>query len=341
METMDQIAALATPTTQVKPRMPAEWEPQTSLWLSWPTSGWIWPNRHKEIQTKFAELVSVVAQFQPVNINARATAHSEIEKLLRRARVKRCAVHLRPTATDDVWIRDHGPIALRDSLGRALLTNWEFNAWGGKFPRFAQDNAVPTAMAHHLMMPVTSPCPGYVLEGGAIESDGNGIILTTDPVLLNPNRNPDYDRAGHENVLREGLGADRVISLPYGLPNDDTDGHIDNVARFTPSGAVLLSLREDLTDLATNRSHLEAAGYTVEPLPLPRLPGDPPASYANYVVLNRAVLIPTFGLSKEDRRAMDIVQAAFPDRKVVPIDARLLLEEGGGLHCCTWNEFAD
>ncbi len=335
--------AAASPAEDARPlpfRWPAEWEPQRALWLSWPVNSWIWEGRLAAVQARFAELAALASRYQSVAINAAERTHAAIELALKKAGADLPRIALYPIATDDVWIRDHGPIFTRDAEGKLLLTDWEFNAWGGKFPRFAQDNAVPDAMARALNLPIIRPQRGYILEGGAIESDGQGTLLTSDPVLLNPNRNPGISQAAHGAILQRGLGVQRVISLPEGLPNDDTDGHIDNLARFTPGGVILLSEGEAVPGLAKNRQHLEALGFSVEPLPLPKLPVDAPGSYANYVVINGAVLLPTFGDVAGDRRAAAIVAAAFPDRIVEGFDANLLLAEGGALHCCTLNEFA-
>ncbi|MGF1451602.1 MAG: agmatine/peptidylarginine deiminase [Opitutales bacterium] len=331
------------PETILEPRrLPAEWEPQQALWLSWPLSSWLWPGRLPEAQALFARLAVTAACYQPVCINAAPEAHTGIRQALDAAGSAQQPITLLPVPTDDVWIRDHGPIFVRDGKERLLATDWTFNAWGGKFPEYARDNAVPAVLAEACQWARAVPEPGYILEGGAIESDGRGTVLTTEPVILNPNRNPNFSPEEHHAILKRGLGVERVISLPEGIPNDDTDGHIDNVARFTPRGDVLLALHPSLPQLERNRERLTAEGFTVEALVLPQLPGNPPppASYANYVVLNAAVLVPTFDTAAEDARAIATLQAAFPEREIVPFDARLLLAEGGALHCCTLNAFA-
>lgn len=318
-------------------RLPAEWEPQVALWLSWPVSQGIWPAKTESIAEAFAQLVTAAASFQQVCINAAQSAHPAIASLLRQSGAPRDQWRLYDHPTNDVWVRDHGPIFVETAAGLAL-SNWEFNAWGGKFPDYQLDNAVPQCMSASLGLPLLTPCPGYILEGGAIDSNGAGHLLTTEPVLGNANRNPGLDYAAHFERLRVGLGIERMTCLPAGLDHDDTDGHVDNVARFVAPDRVLAVEAAPGTPLAANQQALHQAGLDVVELPDPGLAGKP-ASYANFVILNGGVLLPAFGKRALDQRAADILKEQFPEREILSLDCRLLLEEGGALHCCTLNQF--
>jgi len=324
-------------------RLPAEWEPQAALWLSWPVSSHIWPGKQDAIAEKFAGIVAAASRFQRVNINADAEAHVAIRAQLRHANAVWENTWLYEHPTNDVWCRDHGPIFVQDAGGAVVATNWKFNAWGGKFEPWDLDDAVPALMAQSLEI----PCENHrlILEGGAIDSNGGGVLLTTEPVLLNPNRNAGATKATYEARFADAFGAEEVIWLPEGLPNDDTDGHIDNLARFVAENAVLCVVDERLPALGRNRDLLQERFGTVAELPLP----DPirpakdqelPASYANFVVINGAVLAPVFAQDANDQRALAILREHFPDREIVPVDCRLLLEEGGALHCISANQWA-
>lgn len=321
-------------------RMPAEWEPQTALWLSWPVSLHIWPQKHEAVAEKFAEIAAVASRYQRVNINAAEEAHVAIRNQLRMAGAVWENVWLYDHPTNDVWCRDHGPIFVKEGE-QVIVTNWTFNAWGGKFEPWDLDNAAPPRMAEALGLPCDTQ--SLILEGGAIEVDGAGVMLTTTPVLLNPNRNVGVTRADYERVFQEVLGVHEVIWLPAELPNDDTDGHIDNLARFFAEGSVLCVSSQRVPALKENHDMLKERFGSVVELPLP----DPvlnssgeelPASYANYVLVNGAVLVPVFGQKTPDYWALGTLRECFPDREIVPIDCRLLLEEGGALHCISANQ---
>ncbi|WP_309387858.1 agmatine deiminase family protein [Cerasicoccus frondis] len=321
-------------------RMPAEWEPQVALWLSWPVSTHIWPQKHEAVAEKFAGIAAAASRYQRVNINAAEEAHVFIRNHLRHAGAVWENVWLYDHPTNDVWCRDHGPIFVKED-GQVRVTNWTFNAWGGKFEPWDLDNAAPPLMAAAQDL----PCDTYdlILEGGAIEVNGAGVMLTTDPVLLNPNRNVGVTRADYEKVFAEALGVTEVIWLPSELPNDDTDGHIDNLARFFAEDSVLCVSSQRVPTLRENFELLKRRFSHVEELPLPdpvlnRAGEELPASYANYVLVNGAVLAPVFGQKITDEWALGALKECFPGRDVVPIDCRLLLEEGGALHCISANQ---
>lgn len=326
-------------------RMPAEWEPQAATWLSWPSNRALWPGHYDLIPAKFAEFAAAISRFQPVRINAAGALRAEAERELRAAKADLAAVELVEIPTDDVWCRDHGPIFVRnDRTGEVALTDWVFRGWGGKFEA-SLDNLVPAAVARHLgLRRFAYP---FELEGGGIEVSGDGLLLTTEAVQNNPNRAEGRDDAAFHAALREGLAIDELLWIGEGLANDDTDGHIDNLARFVaPRSLVAVSepdeaspnhrpLRENLERLRAARLRDGSSLEVVElPLPSPiRLAGrDLPPSHANFLIVNGGVLAPTYGQPSDDA-ALGILREVFPGRKVVGIDCRVLLIEGGALHC--------
>jgi agmatine deiminase len=256
-------------------------------------------------------------------------------------------VRLFPHPTNDVWCRDHGPTFVRHpETGERAMVDWTFNAWGGKFPPWDLDDAVPAHVAESLGMRRFPR--DFVCEGGAIEVDGAGRVLTTESVLVNPNRNPGWGRKDVERELRTCLGVADVLWLPSGLEGDDTDGHIDTLARFVGPGRVLAAVSLDPADpdhavLARNRACLVEAGLDVVDLPQPALIPAPagwredrlPATYANFLLVNGAVWVPTYGPARADDTACGVIADCFPDRQIVRFDCREILLEGGALHCLT------
>jgi agmatine deiminase len=315
--------------------LPAEWAPQAAVWFSWPVSDHIWPGKKAAIEAKFVEIVLQASRFQKVCINATASAHEHIAAQLTAAGVDSHAFQLWDHPTNDVWCRDHGPLFMRSvANGDVQVADWEFNAWGGKYPPWDLDNKIPTRIASSLGMHCTSR--QWILEGGAIESNGEGVIMTTSSVMMNPNRNWPAEREKVEEILLEGLGAQEIFWLEHGLPNDDTDGHIDNVARFFGINDVLTVADDTLPGLKENIAVLKKRFETVVTLPLPKTDG-PPRSYANFLILNGAVLVPVFSQAA-DREALAIIGDCFPGREIVGIDCNLLLEEGGAVHCLSMQQ---
>ena len=300
----------------------------------------------------YALLVAAISRFQPVFINHPSPAvEEEARRLLERAEAAPENLFFFDHPTDDAWCRDHGPLFVRhQETGEIALTDWEYNAWGGKFPS-ALDNLIPRQIASSLGMRRFS-LP-YILEGGSLETDGRGHLLTTESVLLNPNRNQGLSRTQIEEILCQGLGVDRILWLGIGLEGDDTDGHIDDLTRFTPGGEILTVVETNPgdTNYRALQENLEAlhqlrdkAGksWPVRTLPMPepvyndgeRLP----ASYANYLIVNGAVLVPSFAQSDRDTEAQNILGRAFPDRQIVPVDSRLFVREAGAVHCLTQHQ---
>ncbi len=221
-----------------------------------------------------------------------------------------------------------------------VVGDWGFNGWGGKFSPYGRDNGIPRHVAESLGC--ERVCVPHILEGGAIECNGAGVILTTEAVLLNPNRGQGLSKAFYEKCFAEIMGIDRICWLPYGLPDDDTDGHIDNVARFFDHDAVFVVESNSDPKLQDNIDILRKTFSTVVELPQVKgLDEEPcfPASYANFVVINGAVLVPSFGHAERDALACNIIQSGFSGRDIIAFDCRLIVEEGGGLHCLSSNQF--
>jgi agmatine deiminase len=343
-------------------RWPAEWAPHRATWLSWPHNPETWPGagRLDAVEDAFCEMVRAIVPGERVEINvADAEMADRVGARLRGAGVAsldRVGLHLIPT--DDAWVRDHGGLFVMqaDASGREerLLLDFEFDAWGGKYPPWDHDADVATGMAA-----VTGvrreAIDGVVMEGGSIDGDGEGTILTTESCLLNPNRDrPGIDRSREalEQVLAERLGARRVLWLGDGIVGDDTDGHIDDLTRFVAPGRVVTVVEPNRDDvnhgpLAENRRRLEtlrdAEGRRLEVVELPMPPplegpdGRLPASYANFYFANAALLVPVFG-ADADREALGILEALVPDRPVVPIPAQNLVLGLGAVHCLTQQE---
>lgn len=332
-------------------RWPAEWEPQEAVWLSWPHRKDLWQGGLAELTGLYARLAATIAPYAQVRINAAAPLHAGIASMLHRQGLKEHDYRLFDHPTNDVWCRDHGPVFVQQQQGCLQLADWTFNAWGGKFPPWDLDNAIPACIARSLGLPRLSS--RMALEGGAIEGNGEGLLLTTEAVLLNPNRNPGITKAEAEAELHRMLGSTHVFWLGQGIEGDDTDGHIDDMVRFVSPEAVVAIDEPDphsphYRHLAENNERLQGlrtpAGHRVETIPLPmprplmaqgwRLE-QLPASYANFLICNGAVIVPTFMQEREDDRALGILRECFPRKKVIGFDARRLVIEGGAIHCMT------
>jgi agmatine deiminase len=330
-------------------RMPAEWEPQEAVWLSWPHNRETWHGSFRPIPGIFAELAAQISLREKVRINLSSRLIPGARSLIERAGGRMEGVEFYRHPTNDAWCRDHGPIFVRsDRTGEVAVTDWEFNSWGGKYPPFGRDNRIPGLVARALGLRRFEG--GMVLEGGSIDVNGAGLLLTTEACLLNPNRNPGLTRAQIEARLGAQLGIDRVLWLGDGIAGDDTDGHVDDLARFYGEDGIVAcvekhgrdvnfaALSENLERLGSLRT---AAGgrFRIARLPMPapvlyrgrRLP----ASYANFLVLNGAVLMPAFRQPRRDREAAQVLGSCFPGREVIPIDCLELVRGLGTLHCVT------
>lgn len=329
--------------------MPAEWAPHSATWVVWPHAPEIWPDPFDTVQEAFGCLVSSIGQFEPVHLIAQnGEVATAAQPFVDQQGPVRFPVQLHFMSTDDTWVRDSGPTFLVSESSDSPLAavHWRFNAWGGKFPHL-QDAAVGAAIARAAGALLFEA--GLVLEGGSIDVDGDGTLLTTEQCLGHSNRNPSLARGDIEQSLSDYLGVERIIWLGEGLEGDDTDGHVDDVARFVAPGKVVLATCADAADanakvLKDNRRRLELArdarGRRLEIIPLPS--PDPmwladrrlPASYANFYLVNEGVLLPVFGCP-QDEEALAIFRRLFPRRTVVGMSARSLLGGGGSIHCLT------
>jgi len=335
-----------TPTT-LGYRMPAEWEPHAATWLSWPRrEGISFPGAYDRVVPTLRAMVEALLESEPVNINVGNGAHEAgARAVLKGLPNERLTFHSIPT--NEPWCRDHGPIFVtRDAEPRLAVIDWDYNAWGGKYTPFDLDEVVPTRVAEQLRLPVYYP--RMILEGGSIEVNGTGALLTTEGCLLNPNRNPQLHRAEIEQRLRDYLGVGEILWLGDGIEGDDTDGHIDDLTRFVSEHTVLTVVEENEADpnhapLQANLERLRRltiGGKRLEIMTLPmpaKIVRDDlrlPASYANFYIANESVLLPIFADSN-DEKAVEVLQRAFPTRRVVAIDCRELIWGLGAFHCLT------
>lgn len=332
-------------------RWPAEWEPQVATWVSWPRNPATWPGKFEPVAAEFAEFVRTIAEYQVCNVLCGGTVFEQAKSLTKTANKKHVVLH--DYATNDSWCRDHGPSFLQGPMGsQPALVDWEYNAWGGKYPPFDLDNQVPAYVARQQNRRKFSP--GVILEGGAIDGNGLGTILTTRSCLLNPNRNPDLKEADYRQLLSDYLAATHVVWLDGGeVAGDDTDGHIDQLARFVSPTTIVCAMCEDSTDenhepTEQNWNELKAArDQDGKPFDLVRLPTPPamcfdgqrlPTSYCNFLIVNGAVLVPQFGHAKADSSALAILKEHFPDRDVKGLPSIELIWGLGSFHCLSQQE---
>jgi agmatine deiminase len=332
-------------------RMPAEWEPHRGTWLSWPHKEASWPGKFHPVPDIFATMVRHLADREEVHINvAGPEMEQEIRGLLADAGTDSGNVFFHYNPTNDAWVRDHGPIFIqRTDADRSVeaIIDWKFNAWGGKYPPYDLDDVIPTRIAGELGLPVFQP--EIVMEGGSIDVNGLGTLLTTESCLLNPNRNPNLSRMEIEQYLRSYLGVTHILWLGDGITGDDTDGHVDDLSRFVDPRTVVTAIEEDPTDdnyepLQRNLERLnrmsdqDGRPLRVVTLPMPRpLWHDGqrlPASYANFYIANELVLLPGYDPPR-DEEAASTLQSLFPSREVITIDCTDLVWGLGAFHCVT------
>jgi agmatine deiminase len=336
-------------------RFPAEWEPHAATWIAWPHHEPDWPGKLEPVRWVYAEIVRVLHQYERVEI----LCHDDAVRLNAEQNLEAhgvCENHrLHVVPTDRVWLRDSGATGVIDSGGRVGLMNWAFNAWA-KYANYERDVHVGEAMAKITGLPLIRPirpdnAQRLVLEGGGIETDGEGTLLVTEEWLLSDVqvRNPGLTRDDYERVFHDTLGVRQTIWLGEGCVGDDTHGHVDDIARFTAPGVVVLAYEEDPADEENHRRSIdnwdrlqfaggERGALRVVKLPYPRpvyMNGERlPASYANFYVANGVVIVPTFN-DRHDRIALGTLAELFPDRHVIGIHAVDLVWGYGTLHCLT------
>lgn len=330
-------------------RFPAEWEKHESTWLSYPHNENSWPGKIETIFPSYNLFVKHLAEHETVNINVEDEAMKEkIEEQLGEIDAKMQNIRFHFFRTNDAWCRDHGPAFVVKANQKAIV-NWDYNAWGGKYP-CAEDNLVAMKIANALELEAFHP--HIVMEGGSIDVNGSGTLLTTTSCLLNPNRNPQLSQAQIEEKLCQYYNVENIIWLSDGIEGDDTDGHVDDLTRFVASDTVVTAVEENKDDenyapLQENLSLLNKARLengkqlNVVELPMPsavvwddmRLP----ASYANFYIANGIVVVPTYRC-KNDERALEVLQAVFPDREIIGIDSTDIIWGLGSFHCLSQQE---
>ncbi|MBI2383354.1 MAG: agmatine deiminase family protein [Gammaproteobacteria bacterium] len=328
--------------------LPPEWTPQSAIMLTWPREDGDFGKHFPAVEQTFLRIASTISCFEPVHINYGLKPEDLVKRLVANG-ARKDRLHVWQVESNDVWARDHGPITvLRD--GAPVHLDFTFNGWGGKFEA-GLDNRITRRL--HAMGALSAPVEtlDFVLEGGGIESDGEGTLLTTERCLLAPTRNPKLKKAQIETKLKSWFGLKRVLWLKHGdLLGDDTDGHIDTIARFCDARTIAYQACDDHTDahyedlcalaaeLAALRT-LDGKAYKLVPLPLPKPVQDEdgrrlPAGYPNFLILNGAVLMPTYA-DEGDGLALERLRGCFPGRQVIGIDCRTLIAQYGSLHCIT------
>ena len=322
--------------------MPAEWAPHDRCWMAWPCRAALWGEGLQPARQAYAAVARAIAAFEPVSMLANDEELAEAKTLCG------AEVDCRAIALDDSWMRDIGPSFVTDGKGNLAGVDWRFNAWGERFHPYDRDAALAAALLDRLgVQRFSAP---LILEGGSIHVDGEGSLITSEECLLAPNRNPDMGREEIEDLLMRFTGVSRVIWLGRGLEDDDTDGHIDNLACFVRPGVVMAVVCDDPEDpnhpvLQDNLQRLrmaqDARGRALEVIELP-LPQERryldsqrlALSYVNFYIANGGVVMPSFG-DPNDKAALDIIAKAFPERRVVQVPASDILVGGGGIHCIT------
>jgi agmatine deiminase len=346
---------------------PPEWQPHSATQMHWPTNRKAWPGKRlQQVEKVFLDIIEILHQYEPIHlfVNDENIKNHVLDMFMSKkinlpshtkASEGRQPLTFHLQSTNDVWARDCGPVFIqrKDENGKhTAIIDWKFNAWGGKYPPYEADNQLPKYVAETYGFKRFEP--KMILEGGSIESNGNGILLTTESVLLNENRNPELSKTDIEQRLRNYLGAKKIIWLKKGLSGDDTDGHIDNIARFLNSNTILAVISENSSDvnnktLRENLQTLQTATdqqgepFQIVTLPLPKakirdkaVDGSTcfPASYANFYIVNGAVLVPLYD-DRFDRQALQLFKKYFPERDIHGIPCMDLVWGQGSIHCVT------
>lgn len=356
LEINDELEITPTPKSEGY-RMPPEWFPHAGTLLIWPSNEETWPGeRLDRVEKVYLNIIQKLTDYEPILLLVRDEAVRErVEKKLSEITFNRDRLHIRMHPVNDVWARDCGPIVLQQLHNKDpkfVLTNWGYNAWGGKYPPFDGDDAIPGYISESFEIPMFSP--PMILEGGSIDVNSKGILLTTESVLLNKNRNPHLSKKEIEEQLREWLGVEKIIWLKKGLAGDDTDGHIDDLCRFVSDDTIVTALTDDPKDvnykvlqenyeiLKKARNH-KGRGFEIIPMPMPKtkiegttVDGSEyvPASYANFYIANHCVLLPLYDPEYDDE-VVALFEELFPDRAVIGIPCADLVWGQGSIHCIT------
>jgi agmatine deiminase len=331
-------------------RFPAEWEKHESTWLTYPKQNESWPFKFEEVILAYNLFVKAVAYGEIVHINVddKASQLRVTEELDKTGcNMKNLFFHLFPS--DDCWCRDYGAIFLINDKGERVIVDWEFNAWGGKYP-FEKDNLIASKIASYLGVKVFKP--GIVMEGGSAEVNGAGTLITSKSCLLNNNRNSGLSKSEIEKYLCNYFCVDQILWLEEGIAGDDTDGHIDDIARFSDRNTIIMAIEPDKKkkDYISLKKNLEIArkfrfingrqpNIIEIPMPPPHYLQDIPlpASYANFYICNAGVMVPVFNC-KQDQYAIDVLSQAFPLKKIIPLNSERIVHGLGSWHCLSQQE---
>ncbi len=332
-------------------RFPAEWHQHRATWLSWPHNKDSWPGKIETIYKPYCEFIKEVAKGELVCINVvDANMEAKARKLLTEVNADLSKIKFYHHPTNDAWCRDHGPAFVVKGNEKAIV-NWGYNAWGEKYPPYNLDNQIPGLVADKLGLKTFNP--GIVMEGGSVDFNSEGVILTTTACLLNPNRNPHLTQGEIENYLKEYYGANQIWWIGDGIIGDDTDGHVDDITRFVNDRTVVTVVEKNEADenhqpLTENLETLHQFRFddgsplnVIElPMPAPVIYNEQrlPASYANFYIANECVAVPTYRDKENDHDALEILTGLFPDRKVIGIDSTDLVWGLGSFHCLSQQE---
>jgi len=328
--------------------MPAEWETHQATWLTWPYDINSFPDRIAKVEQVFAKIIYHLHQHEFIELllcNKKIKQRALI--LLKQYHIDFTKINLHIVDYTDVWIRDYGPIFLIKNNNKLAWVKWQYNAYGKKFPELLKDNNVTYQLNNYIQKNRFEP--DMILEGGSIEVNGQGTLITTEECLLNSNRNYHFSKEQTENYLKDYLGVTKIIWLEKGIVNDHTDGHVDEIARFVNHNTIAVAYENNKNDpnfeilnnnlhILQNTSNLDGNPFNLVKLPMPNMTYDngekAPVSYTNFYIANGLVLVPQFN-HKYDKLAIDIIQTLFPERKIIGIDCTDLIYGGGALHCIT------
>ena len=327
-------------------KMPAEWEAHERTFISWPVKdSMCHPDNHENVCAGYAGFIKAIAEFEPVSVLVNSNELENVKKLFEEPNIE-----LLPIEHNDAWLRDNGPTFVLDEEGNRAGVNWNFNAWGGKYaPWDLDDEVAPKILENYNIKKFDAP---LVMEGGSLHTDGEGTLLTTEECLLNPNRNPDLNREQIEVYLKQYLNIEKVIWLKRGLSGDETDGHVDNIACFAAPGKIIMQTCDDPSDenykitlenLEILNNSTDAKGRKLEIIQISQPPradykGERlTLSYLNFYFVNDGIILPTFGgnAAEADKKAEEVLNLAFPDRKIRAVDGIEVIKEGGNVHCTT------
>lgn len=328
--------------------MPAEWEPHSAVWLAWPYDEETFPGRVEKAEAVFARIIDALHTSEQVELLVLdEKMQANASEIIAETGADSSSINFHTTDYADVWLRDTGPTFVKDGAGKTVITKWIFNSWGNKFPELLEDRVIPDRISEWTKLPVLTP--EIVIEGGAIEVNGQGVCLTTEQCLLNENRNPGRTKADLEKYLEDYIGIKKTVWLKEGLVNDHTDGHIDELARFVAPDKIVCACEEDERDenyhilkanyeALTHATDLKGAPFEIIKLPMPHMRYEDgskaPVSYTNFYIGNKVVLAATFN-DENDEAALRIIGDCFPGRRIAAIDCSDIIYGGGAVHCIT------